>query len=494
MSARGRRTKRVSIRAPARGATRRHRHQGQASGRFDPRSRAGSDGTRADGAVPALVSIRAPARGATPIPRVSRVVGLVSIRAPARGATPASGARSCLGTVSIRAPARGATLIQGYLQRFYSFRSALPRGERPSTGSTIAAPTSFDPRSRAGSDAACDALQALLLEVSIRAPARGATRSTGARAILAEVSIRAPARGATKRWTSPTPPRTCFDPRSRAGSDHPDRRRAEDVGAVSIRAPARGATVLQKLGEDEDVLFRSALPRGERQQHAHMFTNTLMFRSALPRGERLQKDREGLVSGVVSIRAPARGATRPLRQAGRLRVGVSIRAPARGATCRQSQAARWRSRFDPRSRAGSDLALKRRPGLAWTRCRFDPRSRAGSDDREQRRLGGVSIRAPARGATTWPSPAPCATGRFDPRSRAGSDWAVAEVAKCSMPVVSIRAPARGATTGLSGAHPHERVSIRAPARGATTGLTPLSCACFSFDPRSRAGSDGARPQ
>ena len=56
------------------------------------------------------------------------------------------------------------------------------------------------------------------------------------------------------------------------------------------------------------------------------------------------------------------------------------------------------SGFDPRSRAGSDadvaMAVQLRPS-------FDPRSRAGSDAALRRSVQrkGVSIHAPARGAT-----------------------------------------------------------------------------------------------
>ncbi len=57
------------------------------------------------------------------------------------------------------------------------------------------------------------------------------------------------------------------------------------------------------------------------------------------------------------------------------------------------------TRFDPRSRAGSD-ATRTTPSCSGI-C-FDPRSRAGSDDLFQPRFqvgAVVSIRAPARGAT-----------------------------------------------------------------------------------------------
>ncbi len=211
--------------------------------------------------------------------------------------------------------------------------------------------------------------------------------------------------------------------------------------------------------------------------------------------------------------------------------------------------------FDPRSRTGSD---RRRPARCPERCwfqstlphgerpapcparsrsptSFNPRSRTGSDSVERRHVyamlefqstlphgerpwafpghpavWGVSIHAPARGATgqmveagrfarfqsTLPhgerqgiarpfvgihrvsihAPARGATEprpalrhprrRFNPRSRTGSD--VRGLAGPHERIVSIHAPARGATGEILAQRPdHVLVSIHAPARGAT---------------------------
>ena len=128
---------RVSIHAPARGATWHELHQSTLIGSFNPRARAGRDddalrppichdrfqSTRPRGArladsayarLPLPVSIHAPARGATwrHIRQRRRYrADRVSIHAPARGATARrlqSLARYF--SVSIHAPARGATL------------------------------------------------------------------------------------------------------------------------------------------------------------------------------------------------------------------------------------------------------------------------------------------------------------------------------------------------------------------------------------------------
>src|SRR5581483_8076406 len=100
------------------------------------------------------------------------------------------------------------------------------------------------------------------------------------------------------------------------------------------------------------------------------------FLSALPRGERPELDDVAKRLGIVSIRAPARGATlkqrwknsrHPLFLSALPRGErqsfwrhaeacwrVSIRAPARGATRRYRRSSSSARCFYPRSRAGSD--------------------------------------------------------------------------------------------------------------------------------------------
>ena len=198
--------------------------------------------------------------------------------------------------ISIHAPARGATF--GTLRSIPAaslFQSTLPRGERLShfcrltsviihfnprsrEGSdSFAAPTlnllsNFNPRSREGSDAILsrDPRNA---EISIHAPARGATMQAQKRAILQRISIHAPARGAT--YSSQKLSLWCqknFNPRSREGSDvrihlqfqfrhyfNPRSREGSDCSVlclfgsgicISIHAPARGATALPMPSTD----------------------------------------------------------------------------------------------------------------------------------------------------------------------------------------------------------------------------------------------------
>ena len=55
--------------------------------------------------------------------------------------------------------------------------------------------------------------------------------------------------------------------------------------------------------------------------------------------------------------------------------------------------------------------------------------------------------------------------------------------------VSTHAPAWGATISYDGAHELVRVSTHAPAWGATDGAMRVSSVSYSFNPRSRMGSD-----
>ena len=78
-------------------------------------------------------------------------------------------------------------------------------------------------------------------QVSIHAPAKGATICRGREAAGKSVSIHAPAKGATTAILPPARTWTGFDPRPREGGDSCFIRFATYTG-VSIHAPAKGAT------------------------------------------------------------------------------------------------------------------------------------------------------------------------------------------------------------------------------------------------------------
>ena len=188
----------ISIHAPARGATPIPHHNHKIQEYFNPRSREGSDGSpsnmspsclnfnprsregsdktsAADPASTELFQSTLP-RGERRSPRsVPLPFPAISIHAPARGATNLTAYRAHLGYISIHAPARGATCE--------------------------------------------DVLTFTWTIISIHAPARGATALMCLHRTLQAISIHAPARGATDRWSKIQRLAEHFNPRSREGSD-----------------------------------------------------------------------------------------------------------------------------------------------------------------------------------------------------------------------------------------------------------------------------------
>ena len=124
-------------------------------------------------------------------------------------------------------------------------------------------------------------------QISILAPARGATHHLPRTAAKRPISILAPARGATYG----------YDPQSRQL-------------IISILAPARGATrAVTPLGIEKSR-FQSSLPRGERHNdYGGRGITICKFQSSLPRGERQSISSKAKSIGDISILAPARGAT-----------------------------------------------------------------------------------------------------------------------------------------------------------------------------------------
>ena len=145
----------------------------------------------------------------------------VSIHAPAWGATTEELVSAAMAQVSIHAPAWGATaLLLMWTMILMLFQSTHPRGVRrhPHQGGDRQ-PTRFNPRTRVGCDAPDGKSETISLEVSIHAPAWGATMPNLRHYYRITVSIHAPAWGATL-----------------GAHVH------ADLGLVSIHAPAWGAT------------------------------------------------------------------------------------------------------------------------------------------------------------------------------------------------------------------------------------------------------------
>jgi len=194
--------------------------------------------------------------------------------------------------------------------------------------------------------------------VSIHAPAWGATRGVRRGGRSSAVSIHAPAWGATRRRRSATALSHSFNPRPRVGGDTADRRVAEQVARVSIHAPAWGATWLPgPRRPDERVSIHAPAWGATRWRRGEAMT-TPTFQSTPPRGGRRVTHRHsgGRFRGFnprprvggdavrggdprgrrrVSIHAPAWGATYLMASMPSL-PPVSIHAPAWGATVFES--------------------------------------------------------------------------------------------------------------------------------------------------------------
>ena len=323
------------------------------------------------------------------------------------------------------------------------FQSTRPRGARlQALGFPWPTSCRFNPRAREGRDPSpCSGASRKDRRFNPRAREGRDRKQIAVFKMVVRVSIHAPARGATRIARRPCIRRTRFNPRAREGRDtalpdhvpdealfqstRPRGARHATAGAkkpwrVSIHAPARGATSFRmrrasgdrgfnpraREGRDStrarctrsSASFQSTRPRGARPDRVAEFCRVVGFQSTRPRGARRRIDDRGVQSRVVSIHAPARGAT-SITDAVPFPAGVSIHAPARGATfCASSKNTRG-IRFNPRAREGRDPISADWPATAAP----------------------VSIHAPARGATRQcPHFGLCPSG-FNPRAREGRD-------------------------------------------------------------------------
>ena len=125
---------------------------------------------------------------------------------------------------------------------------------------------------------------------------------------------------------------------------------------------------------------------------------------------------------------------------------------------------------------------------------FNPRARVGRDGTSPWLLDGVpgvSIHAPAWGATSSTKGARRLSYCFNPRARVGRDVARFTAREYMREFQSTRP--RGARRRQACRKGHlARVSIHAPAWGATTESTRILARAVSFNPRARVGRDGAR--
>ncbi len=320
---------------------------------FNPRARRGRDGGYMQGSVVIIVSIHAPAGGATAATGTGQHPGEVSIHAPAGGATgdhrhqthlvrvsihaPAGGAtqggpRSSKDReVSIHAPAGGATLFHANQFWPYLFQSTRPQGARQDqikANYHVELFQSTRPQGARPIHACCAALRWVFQSTRPQGARRHCDREDHRKK---QVSIHAPAGGATVF------PRY---PKSRPG--------------VSIHAPAGGATSRSGRGLHDDG-FQSTRPQGARPRQGESDHRKHRVSIHAPAGGATQ--RTDPVDGVdgVSIHAPAGGATAQIGKLAALVLFQSTRP--QGARPPWSASFRSARSFNPRARRGRDRLL-----------------------------------------------------------------------------------------------------------------------------------------
>ena len=168
----------------------------------------------------------------------------------------------------------------------------------------------------------------------------------------------------------------CFNPRAREGRDFFLGLAEGFIPIVSIHAPARGATDAFEFDGADAEGFQSTRPRGARPRRR--------YGGAPPRPRFNPRAREGRdfvdareldVRDVVSIHAPARGATAAHDRV-EVVFRVSIHAPARGATQADDSIDRTYQQFQSTRPRGARLSPV---GGHMIEQGFNPRAREGRD-------------------------------------------------------------------------------------------------------------------
>jgi len=258
---------------------------------------------------------------------------------------------------------------------------------------------------------------------------------------------------------------------------HMDRR------LVSIRAPAwgatanfmrlaaerqfqfarpRGARLLTIDGATKVVEFQFARPRGARRTVQVGTVQVSMFQFARPRGAR--QDPLGAGSHAMCFNSRARVGRDP-SEAARRPASIAFQfARPRGARQSRRATATGRECFNSRARVGRDSNKTRKASIMES---FNSRARVGRDygGGQECISVGVSIRAPAWGATSASSGASAGLSFQFARPR-GARLAALAPDEPSMPFQFARP--RGARLGIEAAVTLLEVSIRAPAWGATS--------------------------
>jgi len=236
--------------------------------------------------------------------------------------------------VSIHAPAWGATQTGKITVGNTLFQSTRPRGARRNRLRLPAAVASFNPRARVGRD--YDTAKGYCTAKGFQSTRpRGARPGMSSRSTPGRKFQSTRPRGARRQsGKTPRPGRHCFNPRARVGRDLPAASTVPPVCLFQSTRP-RGARPELLLNAVLVQMFQSTRPRGARLIPFNLFSNAMRFQSTRPRGARLNTRHERDVFGLVSIHAPAWGATGS---------AASMMAATHG--------------FNPRARVGRDLSNK----------------------------------------------------------------------------------------------------------------------------------------
>ena len=254
------------------------------------------------------------------------------------------------------------------------FQFTLPRRERPWPYIIISSCCDFNSRSREGSDhgrisfpsrvsisihapakgaTVPASATARVLSISIHAPAKGATFGSRKTKSFILISIHAPAKGATFSAVSTAKDFCYFNSRSREGSDSFLCPFSILPLKISIHAPAKGATISANRPESVLQHFNSRSREGSDKRAEPKAPRRFIFQFTLPRRERPSCFPYGRFLPVISIHAPAKGAT--VCVFGSARTSSDFNSRSReGSDCHPVCAAVTAQHFNSRSREGSD--------------------------------------------------------------------------------------------------------------------------------------------
>ena len=233
------------------------------------------------------ISIHAPARGATKTELAKLMDAEISIHAPARGATRPSVSTSLSPKNFNPRTREGCDYREENLRDVMAnFNPRTREGCDRRMGRGRRAGLYFNPRTREGCDLGMEAQTLLVLDISIHAPARGATLFLDNVFGFFAISIHAPARGATKRRLREFNAHRHFNPRTREGCDRYARVGQEVQVKISIHAPARGATDQANDYEYARGISIHTPARGATHANNNVFRIEVLFQSTHPRGVR----------------------------------------------------------------------------------------------------------------------------------------------------------------------------------------------------------------